>query len=123
MLAAVPLLTAPVPAAAQSLIPPLGARNGLSNDDLDRMNAAATRLCENRPAGSVEDWRNPKTRNAGSVKLLRRFETDGMPCWRMEYTIRFERVRHRPRQYRVNWCRTDTGELRIVEHPSRAAGE
>jgi hypothetical protein len=109
---------------AQSLLPSLSARQGLTHADLDRMNNAAARLYENQnqPIGTVEQWRNPDTKNSGSVKLLRRFETNGMPCWLMEYTIQFERMKRHPRQYRVNWCRTAQGELKMVEPRARAAG-
>ena len=110
-------------ATAQGFFAPPNQRNGLTNEDLDRMNAAAMRLYSDRPAGSVEDWRNPKTHNTGSVKLLRRFKADGMPCWRLEYTIRFQRAANRPRQYRVNWCKTAAGEFKMVEHPSHMTGE
>ena len=112
-----------MPVTAQGFFAPPNQRNGLTNEDLDRMNAAAMRLYGDRPAGSVEDWRNPKTRNAGSVKLLRRFKTDAMPCWRLEYTIRFARAANRPRQYRINWCKTAAGEFKMVEHPSHVSGE
>lgn len=117
----VPFAAIPRALTAQSLIPPLGSINDrLSADDLNRMSAAAARLYQERSIGTVERWRNPDSKNAGSVKLLRRFETKGMPCWRMEYTIRFEETKEHPHQYLVNWCKTTNGEWKLLEHTPHA---
>ena len=45
---------------------------GLSQDDVDRMQAAAARLYEGRSIGTVERWRNPDSKDAGEVKLVLR---------------------------------------------------
>ena len=115
-----------LPASAQgfaplgALAPHLGAKSEeLTADDMSRMHAAAERLYQGRSIGTVERWRNPDSGNAGSVKLLRRFEGKGMPCWRMQYVIRFERTREDSHPYAINWCRTAGGEWKMLEGTPR----
>jgi hypothetical protein len=82
------------------------------------MHAAAARLYEGQSIGTVERWRNPDTKNAGTIELLRDFEASGMPCHRMKYTIRFGQVnKNQYRHYLVNWCKTSSGEWKIVDRP------
>jgi surface antigen len=88
---------------------------GLTRDDVERMHAAAARLYEGRSIGTVERWRNPDTKTAGEIKLVRSFEASGMSCRRLEYTVRFEIVRDAPREYILNWCRLPDGAWKIVE--------
>jgi hypothetical protein len=42
---------------------------GLTQDDIERMNAAGARLYEGRSIGTVERWRSPDSKDAGEVKL------------------------------------------------------
>lgn len=105
---------------AQPVFPPGPAfLPGLSQDDLDRMSAAAARLYEGRSIGTVERWRSPSSRNAGEVRLMRSFEANGMPCRTLEYTIRLESARASPDHYVVNWCRVPGGTWKMVEHVQR----
>ncbi len=90
---------------------------GLSQDDVDRMQAAAARLYEGRSIGTVERWRNPDSKDAGEVKLVRSFESHGMPCRTLDYTIRFESRRNRTDHYVLNWCRVEEGSWKVVELP------
>lgn len=113
--AAALLAAVPLPAAAQGLLPPGMHLDALNADDLNRMHAAAARLYERRSIGTMERWRNPNSGNAGSVRLLRQFQAQGMPCWRMQYAIRFERTRNAVHPYLVNWCRTAGGEWKLLE--------
>jgi surface antigen len=113
---AAPLIAAPIPVTAQTLISPGTITNRLTRGDLDRMNEAAKQVGAKNTVGAVEPWRNPDTRNEGSVKLVRSFETEGMPCLRMEYTIHFQRSTQQ-RRYFINWCKTPAGEWKIAEVP------
>jgi surface antigen len=102
-------------ALAQVLTPHPGlAWPGLSQDDVARMRAATARLYEGRSIGTVERWRNPDTGNAGLVKLLNKFDANGMPCRRIEYKIRVKE-KMQPQQYVMNWCKTASGDWKIVE--------
>jgi surface antigen len=106
---------APVPAAAQMTFSTDLAWPGLTRDDVNRMHAAAARLYEGSSIGTVERWRNPDTRTAGEIKLVRSFEAHDLSCRRLEYTVRFEVVKDAPREYVLNWCKLPDGEWKIVE--------
>ena len=90
---------------------------GLTQDDIDRMHAAAARLYEGRSIGTVERWLSPDSKDAGEIKLVRAFDLKGMPCRELDYTIRFDTTRNGPTHYVVNWCKTVSGEWKIVEIP------
>ncbi len=106
---------APRPAAAQEPLTPLGVPwAGLNADDIARMNAAAARLYGGHAIGTVERWRNPDTMNAGSVILQQHYKAEGMPCLRMEYTIRFQNARQQPSHYGVSWCKTENDQWKMA---------
>jgi hypothetical protein len=113
-----PALAAPVSHA--QVVPPLSsdvAWPGLTQDDVDRMGAAAARLYEGRSIGTVERWRSPDSKDAGEVKLTHVFEANGMPCRTLDYIIRFESDRRSPSRYVINWCQVQGGQWKIVELP------
>ena len=109
-----PILPANV-SQAQLFLPNAVAWPGLTQDNLDRMNAAAARLYEGKSVGTIERWRNPNTKDAGEVKLVRSFDSHGMPCRTLDYIIRFEVSRDSPNHYVINWCKIQGGEWKIVE--------
>jgi surface antigen len=88
---------------------------GLTQDDIDRMNAAGARLYEGRSIGTVERWRSPDSKDAGEVKLIRSFNTHGMPCRTLDHTIRFETQRDSPSHYIINWCKIPDDGWKLVE--------
>jgi hypothetical protein len=100
---------------AQLFLPNAVAWPGLTQDSLDRMNAAAARLYEGRSIGTVERWRNPDSKDAGEVKLVRKFDSHGMPCRTLDYVIRFQTERNSPTHYVANWCKVQGEEWKIVE--------
>jgi hypothetical protein len=100
---------------AQPIPTPLIAWPGLTQDDIERMHAAAARLYEGRSIGTVERWRSPDSKDAGEVKLIHSFDSHGMPCRTIDYTIRFESARNRPNHYIINWCRISEDTWKIVE--------
>ncbi len=109
-------LTQPLP-----LPTPAPALPGVPPGDADRIQAAAARLREGRSIGTVERWRNPDTKDAGEVELIRRFHHDGMPCRTIRYTIRYKSHPDRLDRYVVNWCHVPEGTWRIVEIPQKKA--
>jgi hypothetical protein len=90
---------------------------GLTQDDVERMHAAAARLYEGRSIGTVERWRSPESKDAGEVKLVRSFASHGMPCRTIDYTVRFEAKRNGPDHYVIDWCLVAEGSWKIVELP------
>ena len=117
--AALGLLALPA-SSAVAMVPELGpgfAWPGLTQDDVTRMHEAAERLYEGRSIGTVERWRSPDSKDAGEVKLIRSFDSHGMPCRTIDYTVRFETKRNSPDHYVMNWCRVPDGSWKIVELP------
>ena len=100
---------------AQPLPAPVLAWPGLTQDDIDRMHAAAARLYDGRSIGTVERWRSPDSKTAGEVKLTHSFDSHGMPCRTIDYTIRFDSARNSPNHYILNWCRVAGDTWKIVE--------
>jgi surface antigen len=114
------LLAVALPAWAQTFVPQLqNIYPRLNNEDITRMQAAAARLYEGRSIGTVERWRNPDSGNAGSVKLIGSSTVKGLPCRRLEYSVRLQQRAQSPSTYSLNWCKTEAGEWKIVEQPRR----
>jgi len=90
----------------------------LTAGDFDRMHAAAGLLYQGRPVGSIENWRNPKTDNAGSVTLTGDFATKGMPCRTMTYRIRLKHSVDDPSRYVISWCKLSDGSWKILDRAS-----
>jgi hypothetical protein len=91
---------------------------GLTEDDFNRMHAAAAKLYESQSVGTVERWRSPESEDSGEVKLIRSFTANGMPCSELDYVIRFQARLISPDHYVVNWCKVGNGEWKIVEIPA-----
>ncbi len=115
-LAGLPILAIPDMAGAQIVpgFPPQHAPT-IDQQSLDRMGAAAARLYEGRSIGTVERWRNPDTGDAGSVKLMAKPVLKGMPCRRIAYTTRPENADRPQAHYTLTWCKTASGEWKIVD--------
>jgi surface antigen len=76
------------PAAAQ--VNPFGDSLDLKDSDVSMLQAAASTLFRDDQAriGQTESWSNPKTGNSGTVSLLGLFEHAGMPCKRLQHSIK-----------------------------------
>ena len=61
--------------------------------------------------GQSDSWSNPETKSSGTSTILRVFHSGGMAC----HLVRHHIVAGRPppRDYRLTWCRTPTGEWKI----------
>ncbi len=109
------IATLPQSTLAQTFLNQDVAWPGLTRGDLDRMHAAAARLYESRPIGTIERWRNDHSRNAGEIKLVRSFTARGMPCRTLDYTTRFNVDPTTASHAAINWCMVQQGEWKIVE--------
>jgi hypothetical protein len=84
-----------------------GAR--LTNEDLqglirgtDKLNASP----EARP-GSTTSWNNPASKAHGTIEITRIYESRGMTCHAIRYSITLPA---RPaRDYNMDWCKTSEG--------------
>ena len=63
--------------------------------------------------GETRNWSNPASGNSGTVTLARLFESKGLPCHALHYTISFA-SQPVPQNYDFNWCRISDGEWRIA---------
>ena len=115
MVSAVAIATVSHGAPAQTLLNEDVAWPGLTRGDIERMHAAAARLYDGRSIGTVEQWRNAHSKNAGEVKLTRTFTARGMPCRTLVYTTQFNVDRTRLSSATINWCMVQKGEWKIVE--------
>src|SRR4051794_22363924 len=77
--------------AAFAQINPFGrsGSGGLTADDLELLEAAASKLytADNPRVGATESWTNPNTGDTGTVSLIEVFEKDGMPCRKLRHNI------------------------------------
>jgi surface antigen len=103
-------------AAAQAQVNPFrgsGSR-GLSPEDNQLLFESVARLNAAEPiqAGRSEAWSNPQTNSSGTSTILRVFHSGGMACHLVRHHIV---VAGRPpgHDYRLNWCRTPSGEWKI----------
>ena len=75
---------------ALAQVNPFGDSLDLKESDIAMLQAAASALFQNEKAqlGQTESWKNPKTGNSGTVSLLDLFEHKGMPCKRLQHSIK-----------------------------------
>ena len=64
-------------------------------------------------AGETRAWTDAASGNSGKVTLTRVFESNGMTCHALRYTISFS-GKPVPQDYNLNWCRTSAGQWRIA---------
>jgi len=95
---------------------------GWSPDDARLTNADSTMLWQTMDAmnkmpspvqGETRKWNNPASGNSGTVTIARLYESNGMPCHALHYTISFA-SQPVPQNYDFNWCRQSNGEWRIA---------
>jgi surface antigen len=103
-----------VPAIAQFMPPIQRSWPGLTADDLDRLHTAELRLFEGHSIGAIERWRSPDTGDSGSVELVRKYDANGLPCRRVNYSIRLTAEATALNHYVLDWCRQQSGEWKII---------
>jgi surface antigen len=104
-----------LPAATQAQVIPFSGNfgQGLAPSDNQMMFESVARLNAVEPSkvGQSDSWSNPETKSSGTSTILRVFHSGGMAC----HLVRHQIVAGRPppRDYRLTWCRTSTGEWKI----------
>jgi surface antigen len=102
-------------AAAQAQVIPFAGNfgQGLAPSDNQMIFESVARLNALEPSkvGQSDSWSNPETKSSGTSTILRVFHSGGMAC----HLVRHQIVAGRPppRDYRLTWCRTSTGEWKI----------
>ena len=102
---------------AMAQVAPFGWNPGTQVDSgdwrlLSQSAAVLNRLPSPRP-GETRSWSNPQTGHAGTVSVDRVFRQDGMPCHALRYAI-IVAAGQTTQNYAFNWCRTETGEWKIL---------
>lgn len=112
--AAVVTLSLTLPADAQ-LNPFRRSDFSLTDADIGLAGAAAAKLYEGERAalGDIESWANPDTGNQGTVRLVRIFAHDGLPCRRLQHDVRQAGV-GTPSRYIFDRCRVPSGEWKLL---------
>jgi surface antigen len=84
----------------------------MAKDDQQQMLDATQRLNqrEHPQVGGTENWNTPTS--SGTVRLDRIYHAGGMACHAVTYDMVAAPKAPR-RTYRLNWCRTPSGEWRI----------
>jgi surface antigen len=104
-----------LPAAAGAQVIPFAGNfgQGLAPSDNQMVFESVARLNAAEPSkvGQSDWWSNPDTKSSGSSTILRVFHSGGMAC----HLVRHHIVAGKPppRDYRLTWCRTPTGEWKI----------
>jgi surface antigen len=104
-----------LPAAAGAQVIPFAGNfgQGLAPSDNQMIFESVARLNAVEPSkvGQSDSWSNPETKSSGTSTILRAFHSGGMAC----HLVRHQIVAGRPppRDYRLTWCRTPTGEWKI----------
>jgi hypothetical protein len=59
----------------------------LTQEDLDLIHRTVDTQVHARPVGTTVAWSNPNTGNAGTIKLLKRFNLGSLRCEQIAYTL------------------------------------
>ncbi len=101
------------PAAAQ--VNPFADTLDLTPRDIELLKDAAATLFANDQAevGETVTWANPASGNSGSVSLVRLFEHQGLPCRRLQHTIK-QKGYADAAIYQFARCRTADGTWKLL---------
>ncbi len=114
MTAVVTLAAFSLPASAQ--INPFGRSDfALSEVDVTLLRAAAAKLYEGETAAleTQEAWSNPKSGNAGTVRLVRIFKYNDLTCRRLQHDITLEDASD-PFRFIIDRCQVSPGVWKIL---------
>ncbi len=80
----------------------------LTPEDIEIINHTARDKMQGQPQGTVLEWENPKSRQSGSVTLLRVFEREGRACRELRHHIKVRQGV--PWEVDVTICQDEDGE-------------
>lgn len=91
-----------------------GSRVSLSPEDYKLLTGAAEQLytAQAPKLGDERSWRNEKSGNSGSVRIVRIYEWQGLPCRQIRHTIR-DKSNKDPDTVSIDRCRISTGEWKV----------
>lgn len=87
----------------------------ISDTDIDLVRAAAAKLYQGERAalGDIQHWANPENGNQGTVRLVRVFTHDELPCRRLQHDIKLAST-GTPFRYIFDRCRLPSGEWKLL---------
>jgi surface antigen len=100
---------APLSASQAFLIDPMGPKAGsvaLTGKDLQAMRALVVELLERAKSGATRRWKNEKSGNSGTMRLIDIYQSKGLDCRRIRHTIKFKGFKD-PRTFVVPYCKSD----------------
>ena len=87
---------------------------GLSREDLSSMEEASKSLyaAATPKVGATASWKGEKTGNSGTVKLVQVYQYQGMPCRKLEHTIKVK-DESGTRNFEADRCQVAGGEWKL----------
>ena len=101
-------------AQAQLLGPAFETNITLTQDDLDKMRQTVNQQIHGKPVGTTASWSNPSSKNAGTIKLLKKFSARNMRCETIGYTLMTTATKVEPEHYEFNSCLQPDGSWKIL---------
>ncbi len=101
------------PAQAQMLGPSWESNISLKQGDLDMIHRIVAEQIHGKAVGATASWSNPDTGNAGSVRLVKKYQSQNRQCEQLEYTLRSTKRPVRPEHYMFNSCLQPDGSWKI----------
>lgn len=104
---------APLSAGHAFLIDPMGPNAGqvsLSGGDMQVMRSLTIALLDGAKPGETRQWKNDKSGNSGTMRLIDAFRRNDQDCRRILHTIKFKGFKD-PRSFIVPYCK-DNGRWR-----------
>jgi surface antigen len=102
-------LFASLSAQAQGLLLGFESNIALRQDDIDLIHQTVDQKIHGNPVGTTASWSNPKTGNAGTIKLLKKFTKRNLYCERVAYTLTTTTKAIEPEHYVFDSCLTPDG--------------
>jgi surface antigen len=86
----------------------------LTQEDLDTMRRTVTQQIHGKPVGTTASWSNAGSKNAGTIKLLKKFTARNMRCETIGYTLTTTATAVAPEHYELNSCLQPDGTWKIL---------
>jgi len=102
--------------AAQAQLLGLGFESNitLTQQDLDTIHQTVTQQIHGKPVGTTASWSNAGSKNAGTIKLLKKFTARNMRCETIGYTLTTTAMAVAPEHYELNSCLQPDGTWKIL---------
>lgn len=104
---------ASLPAQAQLLGLGFESSVALTRQDLDILRTTVNEKIHGHAVGATASWTNPASGNYGTVRLMRRYESRGLHCETVRYTLATTRRTTAAEHYTFDSCLQPDGNWKI----------